>query len=293
MKRERHVTAPNRTGGRRQAPCSEPRCLHQSTGRRDLSHGDVGRAGVKRSAAPAPPPHSVSSVGRRERRSERPEQLLSSKEERPEGKHVGKRGGRTVRERSRPHIWEKQRTKVQNDQARESCSSPIHGTHYLREQAPEACSAKPRHPGDASAIRATRPPSQCAGAKMAPVTRPPSQCACANMAPEACSAKPRHPAMRPPPQCNASAFRVTRPPSQCAGACSAAAVVSDSVRPHGLYPPGSRSMRFSRILEWAAMPSPRGSPRPGDRTHASQVCCTGRPGLCHQRCLGSSHGARI
>ena len=110
MKRERYVTAPNCTGGRRQAPYSEPRCLHQSKGRRDLSHGNVGRAGVKRSAQLRPHglPHPLLTLsallGRRERRSERPEQPLSGKEERPEGKYVGIPGGRTVREEPASHL---------------------------------------------------------------------------------------------------------------------------------------------------------------------------------------------
>ena len=43
-------------------------------------------------------------------------------------------------------------------------------------------------------------------------------------------------------------------------------------------PPGSsiHGILHARTLEWVAMPSSRGSSRPGDRTHVSYVSCTGR-----------------
>ena len=43
----------------------------------------------------------------------------------------------------------------------------------------------------------------------------------------------------------------------------------------------------ARILEWVAMPSPRGSFRPRDRTHVSYVSCFGRQDLYHYYHLGS------
>ena len=43
----------------------------------------------------------------------------------------------------------------------------------------------------------------------------------------------------------------------------------------------------SRILEWVAMPSSRGSSQPRDQTHSSYISCTGREVLYHQHCLGS------
>ena len=43
----------------------------------------------------------------------------------------------------------------------------------------------------------------------------------------------------------------------------------------------------ARILEWAAMPSSRGSARPRDRTHVSCVSCIGRWILYHWSHLGS------
>ena len=44
-------------------------------------------------------------------------------------------------------------------------------------------------------------------------------------------------------------------------------VVSDSLWPHGLQPARSHGILLSRILEWVAMPSSRGSCRPRDQTH--------------------------
>ena len=46
----------------------------------------------------------------------------------------------------------------------------------------------------------------------------------------------------------------------------------------------------TRILEWAAMPSSRGSSRPRNRTHVSSVSCIGR-WVHHQRQLGSPQGS--
>ena len=43
----------------------------------------------------------------------------------------------------------------------------------------------------------------------------------------------------------------------------------------------------ARTLEWAAMPSSRGSSQPRDRTCVSKVPHIGRQALYHQRCLGS------
>ena len=43
----------------------------------------------------------------------------------------------------------------------------------------------------------------------------------------------------------------------------------------------------ARILEWVAMPFPRGSSRPRDRTHASYLSCIGRQVLYPQRHVGS------
>ena len=37
----------------------------------------------------------------------------------------------------------------------------------------------------------------------------------------------------------------------------------------------------ARTLEWAAIPSSRGSPRPRDQTHVSRASCKGRRVLCH------------
>ena len=66
-------------------------------------------------------------------------------------------------------------------------------------------------------------------------------------------------------------------------ACSVASVLSNSLRPHGLlldrllcpwdYP--------TRILEWVAMPSFRGSSQPRDRTLISRGSFTGRQILYH------------
>ena len=56
-------------------------------------------------------------------------------------------------------------------------------------------------------------------------------------------------------------------------------VVSDSsATPWTVAPPGSsvQGILQARILEWVAMPSSRGSSRPGDQTHVSYVCCLGR-----------------
>ena len=43
----------------------------------------------------------------------------------------------------------------------------------------------------------------------------------------------------------------------------------------------------ARVLEWIAMPSPRGSSPPRDRTHISYISCIGRQVLYHQHHLGS------
>ena len=43
--------------------------------------------------------------------------------------------------------------------------------------------------------------------------------------------------------------------------------------------PLSRGILQARILEWVAMPSSRGSSRPGDQTHISYVYCLGQAGF--------------
>ena len=45
--------------------------------------------------------------------------------------------------------------------------------------------------------------------------------------------------------------------------------------------PGSSIISQARILGWVAMPSSRGSSRPGDGTHVSYVSCLDRQGLYH------------
>ena len=47
------------------------------------------------------------------------------------------------------------------------------------------------------------------------------------------------------------------------------------------------------ILEWAAVPSSRGSSRPRGRTHASYISCIGRWVLYHQNHLGSPEASRM
>ena len=53
-------------------------------------------------------------------------------------------------------------------------------------------------------------------------------------------------------------------------------------------PPGSsvHGILQARILEWAAISFSRGSSRPRDRSHVSNVSCIGRPVLYHQHHLG-------
>ena len=50
-------------------------------------------------------------------------------------------------------------------------------------------------------------------------------------------------------------------------------VVSNSLWPHGLWPAGSlvHGILQARILEWAAMPSSRGSSQPRDQTQVSLI----------------------
>jgi len=54
-------------------------------------------------------------------------------------------------------------------------------------------------------------------------------------------------------------------------------------------PPGSsvHGILQSRILEWVAMPSSKGSSQPRDRTHVSYVSYTGRRVLYHEHHLRS------
>ena len=54
-------------------------------------------------------------------------------------------------------------------------------------------------------------------------------------------------------------------------------------------PPGSsvHGILQTRILEWVAMPSSRGSSQPRDRTHVSYISCIAWQVLYHQHKLGS------
>ena len=58
-------------------------------------------------------------------------------------------------------------------------------------------------------------------------------------------------------------------------ACSVTSVLADSLRPYGLYPPGSSVPEIlqTKILEWVAMPSSRGSSQLRDQTHISCISC--------------------
>ena len=59
----------------------------------------------------------------------------------------------------------------------------------------------------------------------------------------------------------------------CVCACVSFSVVSDSLRLHGLYLPGSsvHGILQARILEWVAIPFPRGSSQPRDRIQISLI----------------------
>ena len=63
-----------------------------------------------------------------------------------------------------------------------------------------------------------------------------------------------------------------------------AQVVSDSVRPLDCSPPGSsvHGILQARILQWVAMPSSRGSSRPGIKTESPARQADSLP-LSHQR----------
>ena len=50
---------------------------------------------------------------------------------------------------------------------------------------------------------------------------------------------------------------------------------------HSLPAPSVHGILQTRILEWVAMPSSRGSSRPRDQTHVSYVSCIGRQVLYH------------
>ena len=61
--------------------------------------------------------------------------------------------------------------------------------------------------------------------------------------------------------------------------CVSCSVVSDSLQPHGLYSLLGSSVHGilqARILQWVAMPAPRGSSWPRDRTRVSISCTAGR-----------------
>ena len=63
-----------------------------------------------------------------------------------------------------------------------------------------------------------------------------------------------------------------------------ASVTSDSLRPYGPLAGQAASVHGiiqARILEWVAMPSSRGSSRPRDWIHISNVSCIGRQILYH------------
>ena len=71
--------------------------------------------------------------------------------------------------------------------------------------------------------------------------------------------------------------------NMCVCVSSITSVMSDSVRPQGLEP--ARLLcpwGQTRILEWVARPSSRGSSRPRDRTRVSYVSCFSRWVLYHQ-----------
>ena len=65
--------------------------------------------------------------------------------------------------------------------------------------------------------------------------------------------------------------------------CSVAQLCLSLCDPVDCSPPGSavHGILQARILEWAAMPSSRGSSQPRDRTHVSHVSCAGRRVLYH------------
>ena len=73
--------------------------------------------------------------------------------------------------------------------------------------------------------------------------------------------------------------------SSCPAAAAAKALQSCPALcdPMDCSPPGSsiHGILQSRILEWVAMPSSRGSSQPRDRTHISYVSCTDRRILYH------------
>ena len=78
----------------------------------------------------------------------------------------------------------------------------------------------------------------------------------------------------------------------CVQACPGTSVVSNSLRPHGLSPARLLCLLAilqARILEWAAMPSSRGSSLLRDRTCISYISCTSREVLDHEGPLGSPH----
>ena len=72
-------------------------------------------------------------------------------------------------------------------------------------------------------------------------------------------------------------------------ACQVPSAVSHSLGPHGLQPARLLCpwVLQARMLEWVAMPSPRGSSQPRDRTHVSYVSCIGRWVPDHRHHLGS------
>ena len=71
--------------------------------------------------------------------------------------------------------------------------------------------------------------------------------------------------------------------------CEVASVVSDLCDPmdHNRLGSSVHGISQSRILEWVAIISVRGSSQPRDRTHVSCSCCFGRQALYHQHHLGS------
>ena len=71
-------------------------------------------------------------------------------------------------------------------------------------------------------------------------------------------------------------IRVPLGPSEGLCCCAIRSVVPDSFQPHGHSPPACsvRGILQARILEWVALPSPRGAFRPRDQARVS--CISGR-----------------
>ena len=94
------------------------------------------------------------------------------------------------------------------------------------------------------------------------------------------SGKPRTSLSSAPVTCTLWELRFSQlvlvPFVRSVGAVCSCSVVSDSLRPPGCSPPGSsvHGILQARVLEWAALPSSRGSSRPRSRSRVS--CIVGR-----------------